>query len=330
MKLVRLALEGHRGVEDGAWSFANPSGGAPLATVYVTGPAASGKTTFLEAIIALRESVGALGAAPVAEKLLRAGAKRGKIEGTFLLDPEEMARAERKEAELTVTLSLDPEAPPAQSEPLLRELFAAYSHDPAQGKLEYFPSSRRVARRGGRKPPPIEVEGHLRPARDPDKYAFIEQALIALALDDGLKTADEARSRGIVLRSEGRDSLGPCRRAMAELCASARLTGVEAFGEAHRLRFDRAAGGHGTLDDLSESEQQAFLIAATFTRLGLNRSLVLLDEPELHQHADAQLGFVRALGRLGQNNQLFLATGSLEILRTAAPHEVVRLGPKGK
>ena len=95
------------------------------------------------------------------------------------------------------------------------------------------------------------------------------------------------------------------------------------------LGFPFAADGHAArawLDDLSESEKQAFLFCVTFRTLGLSRSIVLVDEPELHLHADAHASFVQALGRLGVDNQIFVATGSLEITRVA--EQVIRLGPK--
>jgi predicted ATP-dependent endonuclease of OLD family len=53
---------------------------------------------------------------------------------------------------------------------------------------------------------------------------------------------------------------------------------------------------------------------------------VLVDQPELYLHSDVQLGFVHALGRLGVDNQLFLATGSPEITRTAQGN-VIQLDP---
>src|SRR5262245_46556093 len=105
MKLLRLSLDNFRGAPNGEWSFTHPTTGAPLDVIYVTGPAASGKTTFLEAIISLKESVGAYGVPPDPERLLRRGAKSGRIEGTWQLTAEEMARAEV--AQTTVSARLD-------------------------------------------------------------------------------------------------------------------------------------------------------------------------------------------------------------------------------
>src|SRR3954468_15356408 len=84
MKLTRLVLENFRGAPSGNWSFTGPDG-APLDTVIVTGPASSGKTAFLEAIAALKESVGAYDMPPATRRLLRRGASAGKVEGTWQL-----------------------------------------------------------------------------------------------------------------------------------------------------------------------------------------------------------------------------------------------------
>src|SRR5271170_5980115 len=104
MKLTRLVLENFRGAPSGAWSFTGPDG-APLDTVFVTGPASSGKTAFLEAIAALKESVGAYGMPPLTRHLLRRGASAGKVEGTWRFTAEEMTRADLKES--TVQSVLD-------------------------------------------------------------------------------------------------------------------------------------------------------------------------------------------------------------------------------
>lgn len=326
MKLLRLTLDNYRGVPDGAYSFTRPATGAPLDTVYVTGPAASGKTTFLEAIAALKESVAAWDLPPDPARLLRKGARSGKVEGTWLLTAEEAELAESREREVTTTLELGRDAPPSLAEAGLRALFGRYSHDPATGKIEYFPSNRRLLRGPGDKPPPVFREAGMRLLAHPDKYGFLQRALIDLALSDGMKTLEEATEKGVLLRSDTRDSLAPFRRDLAELTPNIRLLGVEAGERGPELVFERRDGAHLALDDLADSEKQAFLFAVTFRRVGLSRSIVLVDQPELHWHADAQLRFARSLGKLGAHNQIFLATGSPEVTRTAAGHEIIRLG----
>ena len=88
MKLSRLVLQNFRGVPDGDYAFTDQRTGAPLEAVLVTGGPASGKTSFLEAIATLKETVGGYGAPPDARKLVRHGRAAGRIEGTWILSPE--------------------------------------------------------------------------------------------------------------------------------------------------------------------------------------------------------------------------------------------------
>ncbi len=326
MKLLRLVLENFRGAPNGTHSFVHPSTSAPVDTVLITGPASSGKTSFLEAIAALKESVGAWGAPADPARLVRRGAKAGRIEGTWLLSPSEMERAGAKQEAVVTRLELGADAARPEPDVGLRELFTAYDHDPAHGKLEYFPSNRRLAPRAGEKPRDLAGEARLRLGSSPTKYASIKRALVDLALRDGVNTLEDAASRGLLFRSDQRDSLLPYKRALATMLPHLRLLGVEMEGDAPELRFERDDGARLGLDDLSDSEQQAVLFVATFRRIGLSHSIVLVDQPELCLHADAQLGFVRAIEGLGVNNQIFLATGSPEITRTAAAHQIIRIG----
>ena len=328
MKLLRLVVENFRGAPNGTYSFTHPSTGAPVETVLITGPASSGKTSLLEAIAALKESVGAWGSPPDPARLVRRGAARGKVEGTWLLTPSEVERAEVKQATIVTRFDLGADATPPDPEFGLRELFKAYDHDPLNGKFEYFPANRRLVPRAGADRSDLAGEAWHRLGSSPAKYASIKKTLVDLALCDGVKTMEEAARRGVLLRNDQRDSLLPYKRDLAGMLPHLRLHGVELENGVPELSFEREDGTHVGLDDLSDSEKQAVLFVATFRRIGLSRSIVLIDQPELYVHADAQLGFVRSIEGLGVDNQIFLATGSLEIERTAAPHQLVRLGVK--
>lgn len=329
MKLVRLVLENFRGAPNGTWSFMG-LGGAPLDTVFITGPASSGKTTFLEAIAALKESVGAYDMPPETKRLRRRGATSGKVEGTWQLSADEMRRAELDRSTVTTTLDLGNDGPAELAEPGLRELFAAYSHDSSRGKFEYFPANRAVGSGEVRASLMVDEEARLRLGKGAEKYATSKRALINLALGDGVTAIEEAMARGLLLRNDQRDSLAPYRKDLAGLAPHLRLIGVEIVGKGHELIFERADGARLTLDDLSDSEKQAFLFCATFRRIGLSHSVVLVDQPELYLHADLHLRFIQALGRLGVDNQIFYATGSLDITRTAMPNQVIQLEAFGR
>jgi hypothetical protein len=69
MKLLDLTAEGLR-IPDGTYSFRAVRNGAPHDIVLVTGPPASGKTSFLLAIAALKEAFGPYGSPPDLRRLL--------------------------------------------------------------------------------------------------------------------------------------------------------------------------------------------------------------------------------------------------------------------
>src|SRR5258706_14717461 len=84
------------------------------------------------------------------------------------------------------------------------------------------------------------------------------------------------------------------------------------------LAFVTAAGSTCDLDELSASERQGVLFAATFRRSGVRGSLVLIDTPELQLHPDDHARFFAALQRLEPGNQILAATTSPAILGMVA------------
>jgi hypothetical protein len=174
MKLMRLVLQGIRGVRDGSYPFAE--------VALVTGGPASGKTSLLEAVAAAKEITGSYSAPADPRRLLRPGEARGRIEVTWLLSDAERARAGLVDAEQTVVRELGEGARPPDVPARLRKLFAAYSSDPEHGKFEYFPAHRKLAAPGRRTLVPAERDLRLGLSNDPDKYLSLRAFLHGLAL----------------------------------------------------------------------------------------------------------------------------------------------------
>src|SRR5689334_1977189 len=126
MKLLTLTLENFRGAPDGAYSFTHPSTGKPHDLTLITGAPASGKTSILEAIAAVKELVGGYGPPPDPARLRRSGSARGKIAATWLLTEQEAREAEAKEPTLVTEVSLA-DGPAPLFDPGVRSLFAAYA-----------------------------------------------------------------------------------------------------------------------------------------------------------------------------------------------------------
>ena len=143
MKIARLECEQFLGVPNGAYSFLAANRLVPNELTVVAGMRGSGKTRLLDAIVALKELVGAYRAPPPLSDLLAVGARTGKVQGKFLLSDEEKNVAQLVSNELTVEVGFG-EAVPEMSKVSVAvcKLFSRYDHDPSRGKLEYFPSSR--------------------------------------------------------------------------------------------------------------------------------------------------------------------------------------------
>jgi energy-coupling factor transporter ATP-binding protein EcfA2 len=317
MKLVRLVLNGIRGVRDGTYPFAG--------VALITGSPASGKTSLLEAVAAAKEITGSYSAPADPRRLLRPGETRGRIEAAWLLSDEEKAHAGLIVAEQTVVRELGEGARPSDVAARLRKLFTAYSLDPEHGKFEYFPAHRRLAAPGRRTIVPAERDPRLGLSNDPDKYLSIRAFLHGLAIEDAARASQLLSQRGIVLGKERPDSLAPFKQAVAALLPDVRLLDIDIADTKASVPFKRRAGAVVDLEELSASEQQAVLLATTFARFGLNHSCVLLDEPELHLHPAEHARLFQAVVGLGTGNQIIAATTSPAILKTVPPDHVIDL-----
>ena len=86
--------------------------------------------------------------------------------------------------------------------------------------------------------------------------------------------------------------------------------------------FARAGGGEVELRDLSDGERAVVLFAAAFERLGLERSVVLIDMPELMLHPEEHVRVFDGLASMLVEGQLIVATTSPAILRAVASNRV--------
>ena len=89
MKLVKLECEHFAGVPDGSYAF-GPLQRSGDDVRFVAGARGAGKTRLLEAVVALKELVGAYRAPPAFSSLIEPGAQKGRIGGTFVLNDAEI------------------------------------------------------------------------------------------------------------------------------------------------------------------------------------------------------------------------------------------------
>ncbi|MEJ7731401.1 MAG: hypothetical protein WKG00_19565 [Polyangiaceae bacterium] len=328
MKLLSLRLESFRGAPDGAWSFVDPRSGLPHPVMVVTGGAASGKTSMLLAIAFLWETAAGHARADEYERCLRNGRAEGQVSATWLLDEDERRVAGVREAVQATEVGLGRRALP-RIDHGLRRLFANYAHAGRTGKIELFGRGRSLGLhgppRGGGPTRSEAIEQRLRTTRRADKYFDIPAWLLETATKDAQAARSKASVSGVLLDADAPDSLAAFREGVATLAPHLRFDGLHVTSASSSLRFLRREGAQVDLEDLSDSEQEAVLLAGTFARVGLRRSIVLVDAPEAVAAPEAHGRVLRAIAGLGADNQVIAASNAAAVMASVPPPCVIRL-----
>lgn len=319
MRLKSLRVDGVRGLPDREFDFVDPKRGAAAGIVAVTGPRASGKTSLLEAIIAAKEDVGPYGIKPAPGDTVRPDVDSAKLRAEWELHTIERERVGVTESGFVSESIYGDVVLQVSHEPALMALLESYDLDPAFGKVEYFHATRTLPLGL-----PIDVSQAAggvvdkldRLGRKDTKYG----GLVRFVVETGL---------GLDLGPDGKQrESGRVAKAFEALCSTKRLAGLYRAGKSILPGFFDAGGTAYGLSQLSDSEQDAMLFAATFVRSGLVQnqpgSIVLIDRPELHIGERDAGPFVRALHDLGPENQLIVATRSPAVIEAA--HVTISLG----
>ncbi|MCB9295988.1 MAG: AAA family ATPase [Lewinellaceae bacterium] len=77
--------------------------------------------------------------------------------------------------------------------------------------------------------------------------------------------------------------------------------------------------------ELSGGERAIFPILLDFANRIINHSIILIDEVELHLHPPLQQALIRALPKLGKNNQFILTTHSESVAAMFTEPQIIRL-----
>jgi energy-coupling factor transporter ATP-binding protein EcfA2 len=299
LKIRRVTTDGVRGVADRLYDFTHRRSTAAASIVLLTGPSGSGKTSLLDAIAAAKEDVAPWGARHSWSRVVRSGATAAKIRVEWEIDDEERRRLGFDASVVTSESIFSPTTPPGQGhDPRLEALLERYDHDPKHGKMEYFFAERTLATEAiGLSILDPSIQKRVRLDRDLRKYGALHKYLHELHL--GLHERQDEPA--------GRERFAAT---FAKLCPSRRVLGLVRTTDRMELVFDGGGDGAIPIARLPHAEQQAVLFAATFELLGLNRSVVLVDGPELHQTVAATPTFARAVAGLGADNQFVFATGA--------------------
>ncbi len=311
MKLRRVTTDGVRGLADRLYDLTDGPAGTAASVVVITGPSGSGKTSLLDAIAAAKEDIAPWGARHAWNRVARPSAGAAKIKIEWELSDEERARMGVDAASIPSESIFSPTTPPGQGhDARLVALLERYDHDLSHGKMEYFFAERSLAREAvGLSVIEPSVQKRARLDRDLRKFGVLHKYLYELYL--GLHE---------------RAGAPPGRERFAALFAKVNkkrpVLGLVRTADRMELCFDGGLNGALSIGKLPASEQQAVLFAGTFEMLGLDKSIVLVDTPELHQNA-AEVGELsRAIADLGQQNQVIFATGSPAVAE-AIPGAVV-------
>lgn len=307
MKLLRATFLSIRGVRDATLHFGDPETGTPYEIVVVTGPPSSGKTRLLEALLAAKEVIAPYGPLTSGAKWIAEGALTAKIELLFHLDEVEQRRAGAAGPIVAAEALFAPERCHPSADDGVVALLERYAHDPAWGKVEYLPENRGAMWPGAMHGLGAMEQRLLRATRDPRKYSFVPRLLVALTWDAAYAPARDRFARALASLSPTVRYLGP-RQDDPTLC------------------FSSAGRGPVALSDLASREAHAVIVAAVATLLHLDRSIVLVDRPEVSADERDVVAWTSALHALAPGVQLIVATSSPALLAAADPRTVLTLG----
>ena len=96
--------------------------------------------------------------------------------------------------------------------------------------------------------------------------------------------------------------------------------------------FENSAGEEFDINDLSSGEKQLFLRTLSIKMLEPKNSIILIDEPELSLHPKWQQRIIEVYKKIGENNQIIVATHSPHILGSVSNENIFILyrDEKGK
>ena len=86
--------------------------------------------------------------------------------------------------------------------------------------------------------------------------------------------------------------------------------------------FENSAGEEFDINDLSSGEKQLFLRTLSIKMLEPKNSIILIDEPELSLHPKWQQRIIEVYKKIGENNQIIIATHSPHILGSVSNENI--------
>ena len=94
--------------------------------------------------------------------------------------------------------------------------------------------------------------------------------------------------------------------------------------------FTNSSGDEFDINELSSGEKQLFLRTLAIKMLNPENSIILIDEPELSLHPKWQQRIVDVYRKIGENNQIIIATHSPHILGSVKKENIILLDKDGE
>ncbi|MEZ4296525.1 MAG: AAA family ATPase [Polyangiaceae bacterium] len=352
MKIHKVTIENFRGIEKGHFSFCIPGTDEPRRLTGMIGPNMSGKTTVLDAIHLAYEIISQRRAPRVRPEL-------NPDDPALRPDPHLPLRIgldfSLHEGELEAIRDVHQKLgdPPHQ---LASELYSVVVRWPPKDGVEGIQSVLESASPWGAN---FLLRGRALARVAKSKRLMTEEIFdrvggvlyldqhrsVALAVPS-FRTApeeelrEEARSRDVLpwleLQSrldekwdpatQGKSSWSRVKEGFSMLAAPSEIDDVKAFDEGFDIRF-RQGNRYYYTAGLSYGQSQILRLVTNMTAFRATRSVILIDEMELHLHPRWQrklVHFMRKGG--GGDNQFIVTTHSESVASYLHPDEVMKLG----
>lgn len=350
MRIHDVTIENFRGIEKKRFSFCEPGTDTPRRLSVLIGPNMSGKTTALDALHLVYE----VAASPTVPKLrpefnptdpsLRLDPSLPiRVALRFSLQPSELDALRElvvllgsfRKVPTSTVYEVRLRWPPKEGEPLWSSVFESSDgawaaldgrHLAREAKAKRLVQEGIFERIGGM----LYLHQHRSVTLDtPSTRTGPEDDLRETATSLDVLPWLELQSRLDQKwdpSTQGQSAWNGVKARFAELAAPSAIDDMKAFAEGFDLRFRQGDRFYYTAG-LSYGQRQMLRFVTNLTAFRATRSVILIDEVELHLHPTWQrklLHFMRKGG--GDDNQFIVTTHSESIANYLHPDEVMKLG----
>ena len=288
--------------------------------VVICGRNGCGKSALLEALITAKEIVGSYGFS-IDNMCVSADADIAKISLTLEFDEKEQIFVREKlnqnllpEELLRVEINKGGRSQPIGVSQAARVLLRHYSteHDYKPGFFDYINVERRIKK--------FKINTLDTSALSDQntketlvinerKFENTKRYLAALTFKD-LATLQKSYINNSPIYL---DSLKNIKTFFNEMFKPMNFEGVKVFESPYKFSITTPLG-EIDIDDLSSGEKEILNIFVRFHQLKPEKSIILLDEADVHLHPELQRRYFKYLKDLSQSNQVFLTTHSPEMM----------------